>query len=211
MHRSLIKRLLLLSLIAVPCRAQNEFVEVRGRDGAVLGDRHIGRVFARGPSIMQEYKGRPVETLESLSADGWLETGDLGYRIGETLVITGRAKDLIIIRGRNYYPQDVEAIVGQIDGVNPGRVVAFGIPDEATGTEKLIIMLETMDGFTGSARDLKLAVRREIAQMLDCTPGDVSIVPRRTLIKSTSGKLARADNRSRYLDGMKGQRRGEHV
>jgi len=113
--------------------------------------------------------------------------------------VTGRSKDLIIIRGRNYYPHDVEALVGEIEGVNPGRVVAFGVPDDASGTEKLILMLELLEGSEAASGQIALAVRRKIAQSLDCTVGDLRIVPPRTLVKSTSGKLARADNRHRYL------------
>ena len=114
------------------------------------------------------------------------------------MFVTGRLKDLIIIRGRNYYPQDIEALVGEIAGVVPGRVVAFGIPDAATGTEQLVVLMEIEEGQAPSK--LVLAVRRSIAQSLDCTAGDVRIVPPRALVKSTSGKISRAENRRRYLE-----------
>ena len=106
---------------------------------------------------------------------------------------------MIIIRGRNYYPHDIEELVGKVEGVNPGRVVAFGVPDEASGTERLVIMVELLEGYEDRRGQIALAVRQQIAQSLDCTVGDLQIVPPRTLVKSTSGKLARSDNRHRYL------------
>ena len=83
-------------------------IAIRDADGTLLGERRVGRIYARGASVMEGYSGRPDETTINLSADGWLATGDLGYRLGETLVVTGRAKDLIIINGRNIWPQDLE-------------------------------------------------------------------------------------------------------
>jgi acyl-CoA synthetase (AMP-forming)/AMP-acid ligase II len=106
---------------------------------------------------------------------------------------------LIIIRGRNYYPHDIEELVGEVEGINPGRVVAFGVPDETSGTERLVVMLELLEGCEDRRGQIALAVRCHVAQSLDCVVGDLQIVPPRTLVKSTSGKLARADNRHRYL------------
>ena len=129
---------------------------------------------------------------------GFYATGDLGFLIDGELYVTGRLKDLIIIRGRNYYPQDIEALVGAVAGVVPGRVAAFGIPDAASGTEQLVILMEIADG--EAPGKVALAVRRAIAQSLDTTAGDVRVVPPRALVKSTAGKVSRAENRRRYLE-----------
>ena len=83
-------------------------LEVRDDDGKVLADREVGRIFVAGPSIMPGYFGEPEATREVLSDDGWLDTGDLGYWLDGEVVVTGRAKDLIIVNGRNVWPQDIE-------------------------------------------------------------------------------------------------------
>ena len=83
-------------------------LEVRGADGKVLDDREVGRIFVAGPSIMPGYFDEPEATRDVLSDDGWLDTGDLGYSLDGELVVTGRAKDLIIVNGRNVWPQDIE-------------------------------------------------------------------------------------------------------
>jgi acyl-CoA synthetase (AMP-forming)/AMP-acid ligase II len=174
-------------------------VEVRDRDGQLLPDSAVGQIHVAGTHLFPGYRRRSDLTAEVMDARGFYATGDLGFLCDGEVYVTGRSKDLIIIRGRNYYPHDVEALVGEIEGVNPGRVVAFGVPDDASGTEKLILMLELLEGSEAASGQIALAVRRKIAQSLDCTVGDLRIVPPRTLVKSTSGKLARADNRHRYL------------
>jgi fatty-acyl-CoA synthase len=173
-------------------------VEVRDRDGSVLGDRQVGRIFARGPSIMQAYKGRPVETRESLSEDGWLETGDLGYRVGETLVVTGRAKDLIIINGRNIWPQDLEWTVERaVPQVRTGDCAAFSI--EEAGGEVLVVAVEAR-GISDEAagKQLTEAVRGALMTHhgLDCR---VALVAPGSLPYTSSGKLSRAKTRQNYL------------
>ena len=116
-------------------------VEVRGPDGAAVADRTVGRIAARGPSLMRGYDGRPAETSAVLSADGWLDTGDLGYWLRGALVITGRAKDLIIINGRNIWPQDLEWTIEQsVPEVRTGNVAAFSVEED--GQEVLILAAE---------------------------------------------------------------------
>lgn len=173
-------------------------VEVRGPDGTVLGDRRVGRIFAWGPSIMQAYKGRPVETQECLSEDGWLDTGDLGYRAGEALVVTGRAKDLIIINGRNIWPQDLEwTIERAVPQVRTGDCAAFSI--EENGTEVLVIAVEAR-GVSDAAAG-KLLVEEVHAALLTHHGLDsrVVLVPAGSLPYTSSGKLSRAKTRQSYL------------
>ena len=173
-------------------------IEVRDGAGRMLGDGEVGQIHIAGPHVFTGYR-RLAELNASVIDDrGYYATGDLGFVLDGELFVTGRLKDLIIIRGRNYYPQDVEALVGEVAGVVPGRVVAFGIPDAVTGTEKLIILMEIEESQTPGK--IVLAVRRGIAQSLDCTAGDVRVVPPRALVKSTSGKISRAENRRRYLE-----------
>ncbi len=173
-------------------------IEIRGMDGAVLGERRVGRVFARGDSVMQGYDGRPEETAAVLSGDGWLDTGDLGYRLGETLVVTGRAKDLIIINGRNIWPQDLEWTVERsIPEVRTGNVAAFSVEED--GREVLILAVEAR-GVGDAAASQRLvdevsgAVRSQHG--LD---GRVVLLAPGSLPYTTSGKLSRTATRQRYL------------
>src|SRR6185503_5649210 len=145
-------------------------------------------------------------TAEALTADGWYRTGDLGFVHQGEVFVTGRKKDLLIIKGRNYYPSDIEDVVSKVEGIAPGRVVAFGLPDEESGTEKLVILAETREGATEHEKKLLLKIRSAVSLEMDCTPGDVRIVPARWLVKSTSGKLARGDNRDKYLSTLASSR-----
>ncbi len=165
-----------------------ETTEVRVRDGELL---------LRGAHC---FGGYGLEPFAPADADGWFATGDLGFVKDGEIYVTGRKKDLIIVRGRNYHAHDIEEAIGALPGVQAGRVCAFGLPDAVTGTEKLIIVAEP----ESQAREgtLALDIRRQVAQVFDTTASDVRIVPQRWLIKSTSGKMARADNRRKYLDAF---------
>lgn len=173
---------------------------VADETGRFLPSGQVGELLVRGVHRFAEYFERNDLTRAALDESGWYHTGDLGFMFDGELYVTGRKKDLIIIQGRNFYPTDIEEVVGRIDGIAPGRVVAFGLPDEASGTERLIILAEANDTVVRQERRLALMVRNQVAQELDCTPGDVRIVSPRWLIKSTSGKFARADNRRKYIE-----------
>jgi fatty-acyl-CoA synthase len=176
-------------------------IEIRGPDGAVLGEREVGRIVAKGPSIMQGYKNRPEETRESLSADGWLETGDLGYHIGETLVVTGRAKDLIIINGRNIWPQDLEWTVERtVPQIRTGDVAAFSVEED--GQEVLVVAVEARGVRDSVDND---ALTAEIAGTLRSHHGAdarVVLLSPGSLPYTSSGKLSRARARLNYLASL---------
>ncbi|HEV7890125.1 MAG TPA: AMP-binding protein [Pyrinomonadaceae bacterium] len=182
---------------------------VEGTEVAVIDERGraipeggVGELAIRGDYLFSGYFRREDLTREALTAEGWYKTGDLGFvREGEVYV-TGRKKDLIIVQGRNFYPADVEKVVASVEGVTPGRVVVFGLANEKTGTEGLIVLAESEEFEGERARRLSLRIRNAVAQELDCTPQDVRVVPPRWLVKSTAGKLARADNRSKYLKNV---------
>ncbi len=167
--------------------------------GHILPSGHVGELLIRGVHRFIEYFGRDDLTRAAVNSEGWYRTGDLGFLHDGELYVTGRKKDLLIIQGRNFYPTDVEEVVGKVPGIAPGRVVAFGLADEASGTERMVVLAEAGSVSVNDKR-LALAVRNHVAQELDCTPGDVRIVPSRWLIKSTSGKIARADNRRKYIE-----------
>ncbi|MBM3651221.1 MAG: AMP-binding protein, partial [Alphaproteobacteria bacterium] len=178
-------------------------LEVRGEDGRVLGDRAVGRIFVAGPSVMPGYFGEPEASREVLSADGWLDTGDLGYMLDGEIVVTGRAKDLIIVNGRNIWPQDIEWAIEARKVVKNGDSVAFSVesgPDGEAGERVVVAVLARVAGDEGRrmlASDVAAAVREAIA--VDC---DVVLVPPAMGLPTTSsGKLSRSRAKANYLAG----------
>jgi fatty-acyl-CoA synthase len=173
-------------------------LEVRDDAGKVLGDREVGRIFVAGPSIMPGYFGEPEASREVL-LDGWLDTGDLGYTLDGEVVVTGRAKDLIIVNGRNIWPQDIEWAIETRRVVKNGDSVAFSV-DGADGERVVVAVLARVSGEEGRqtlASDVAQAVREAIA--VDC---DVVLVPPSMGLPTTSsGKLSRSRAKANYLAG----------
>lgn len=176
-------------------------VEIRDETGAVLSEREIGRIFVKGPSLMSGYDHHPVETAAVLTPDGWLDTGDLGYRIGDELVITGRHKDLIIINGRNLWPQDLEYTVEQIDTVRIGDVMVFSIDDADAEKERVVVLVQCRSTDPEKREDLILSVSQTLAQSHG-VDAHVVLVPNNALPLTSSGKLCRSQARKAYLDSM---------
>lgn len=175
-------------------------LEVRDAGGKVLADREVGRIFVTGPSIMPGYFGEPEASREVLSADGWLDTGDLGYTLAGEIVVTGRAKDLIIVNGRNVWPQDIEWAIEAKRLTKSGDAAAFSI-DTGEGERVVVAVLARVSGEEARlalARDVAGAVREAIA--VDC---DVALVPPTVGLPTTSsGKLSRARTKANYLAGL---------
>ena len=178
-------------------------LEIRDEAGALLADRQVGRIMFRGPSVMTEYFGRSEETARVLSADGWLDTGDLGYLVGGSLVVAGRSKDLILVNGRNVWPEDLElAVENHIDGVRRGDVVAFSV--DAQDAERVVILLQcrTMDP---APRE---ALRTAVAALIRTTAGlncSVVLVSHNALPRTSSGKMSRMRARAMYLASLLGE------
>ena len=173
-------------------------VEVRDESGAALSERQVGRVFVEGPSVMRGYFDDPEATAEAI-VDGWLDTGDLGYWIGEELVIVGRAKDMMIINGRNVWPQDIEWAVEHMDGLRSGDGAAIVLID-ADGAEKPTILVQCrVPGLAERACIVEeVAARAQEATGVLC---DVILIPARSLPKTTSGKLARGRAKTMFETG----------
>jgi acyl-CoA synthetase (AMP-forming)/AMP-acid ligase II len=176
-------------------------VRIVGPTGEASPAMAIGEIQVRGEHLFAGYFHRP-DLTEASHKEGWFATGDLGFLWDGELYVTGRAKDLIIVQGRNFYPGDIEHVVGELPGVAPGRVVAFGVPDPSAGTEQLIVLAEPSADEPSPM--LPLQIRARVAEAFALTPHDVRVVPRRWLVKSTSGKLARRDNRDKYLRHVHG-------
>ena len=171
--------------------------EVRDDQGRVLPERHSGTLFVRGPSVMSGYFGDLKATREVLSPDGWLNTGDLAYRVGNSIVITGREKDLIIINGRNIWPQDLEFLAEKQPEVRTGDASAFSVPG-SNGKEQAVMMVQCRETDESKRADLQGRLHSQVRQEfgVDCL---IELVPRNTLPRTTSGKLSRSGARKEYL------------
>lgn len=180
-------------------------VHIADGEGKHLASNNAGRVLIRSPFLFEGYHRRSDLNDELLDAEGFYDTGDVGYVDDEGHVyITGRKKDLIIVGGRNLYPQDVEQIANETEGVHQGRAVCFGIYLEDLGTEGVVLLVES-DLEEIHWADLVATLRKSIPSRLDLDLFDVRVVPTGTLRKSTAGKLARAGNRQWYLEGKFGE------
>ncbi|MBF0624063.1 MAG: AMP-binding protein [Magnetococcales bacterium] len=182
-------------------------LEVRIGAAPEAAEGQVGEIQLRGATCFSGYYRRPDLTAAAFTGDGWYRTGDLGFLWRGEVYVTGRSKELLIIQGRNFHPAEIEARVMEVDGVHPGRAVAFGLADPASGTERLILLAESALETAGDRKRLALKIRAHVAQNLDCTPAEVHVLPRQWLVKSTSGKLARNDNRAKYLRELTGAAR----
>lgn len=173
-------------------------------DGAFLPERHEGEVVIKSNCMLTEYYKRPEFTAEAI-VDGWYHTGDMGYIADGEVYISGRKKDMIIVGGKNIYPQDLEAIANHVPGIYPGRAVAFGLFDERLGSEVVVMVAEMLpEGERPEQAEIERHLRRQIVEQTEVTLSDLRLVEGRWLIKTSSGKIARNDNRQKYLGQFRG-------
>jgi fatty-acyl-CoA synthase len=174
-------------------------IEIRSEAGAVLGDKAIGKVIVRGPSIMTGYFRDELSTRACLSG-GWLDTGDMGFMVAGSLFIVGRAKDMIIINGKNHWPQDIEWAIEQLPGFKAGDIAAFSITTES-GEEAPAVLVQCRTSDIDARAALKEAIKSKVRAItgMNCI---VELVPPRTLPRTSSGKLSRSKARALYLSGQ---------
>lgn len=173
-------------------------VEVRGEDNQPKPDRQIGKVWCKGPSIMHSYYRDPEATAECL-IDGWLDTGDMGYMADGYLFIVGRAKDMIIINGKNHWPQDIEWAVEQLPGFHQGDIAAFAVETDS-GEEVPAVLVHCRVADPQERARLHDTIRDKVRAItgMNCV---VELVPPRSLPRTSSGKLSRAKAKKLYLAG----------
>jgi len=172
-----------------------EFRFVDPDTGEDVPERHVGELLIRGTSVTPGYYKRPEATAE-LFRDGWLCTGDLGYLLDGELVLCGRIKDVIIVGGRNVFPEDIERAVGAIDGVRAGNVIAFGV-EGYKGKETVVVVAEVRGDDLDAIRH---AIHTRTLEVCGLPPRDVMLVQPGSLPKTSSGKLQRARCREQYLE-----------
>ncbi|WP_246448900.1 fatty acyl-AMP ligase [Sphingomonas sabuli] len=174
-------------------------VEVRDADGSTLPDRAIGRIFVKGGAVMVGYFRDQEATDACLSGDGWLDTGDMGYMSRGYIFIVGRAKDMIIINGRNYWPQDIEWAVEQLPGFKSGDIAAFAITGPS-GEETPAVLVHCRVSDPHERGRLRDDIRERVHAITGIN-AVVELVPPRTLPRTSSGKLSRTKARTLYLSG----------
>jgi len=176
----------------------NTEIRISGEKGRILPERQIGEICLRSNSMLSGYFHREDATEKALR-NGWYYTGDYGYMAGGELFVTGRKKDIIIIGGKNVYPQDIEMLVSQVPGVHAGRTVAFGVFDETQGTEEVVVIAETDEQQPEALQHIADEVRRYVTKNSAVALRLVQLVEPRWLLKTSSGKTARAANKEKYL------------
>jgi fatty-acyl-CoA synthase len=164
--------------------------------GAPCEDRQVGELRITGNSLTSGYYANPQATAE-LIRDGWLHTGDLAYTVDDQLVVCGRIKDVIIVGGRNVYPQDIEKVAGEVAGVRTGNVIAFGT-DGRHGAQNIVVVAEAR---AEDLHEVERAVTREVADAVGIPPTEVVLVEPGTVPKTSSGKLQRSACKAQHAGG----------
>ncbi len=173
-------------------------VEIRDDSGSELPDRRSGTIFVRGDSVMSGYFNAPEETAATLSEDGWLNTGDIGYRVNGSLIITGRKKDLIIINGRNIWPQDLEYLAEHQPEVRIGDALAFSVPGPQD-EEICVLVVQCRESDANKRANLVDRLNRLVHLELGIDVF-VELVPLHTLPRTSSGKLSRSKARQNFIE-----------
>jgi fatty-acyl-CoA synthase len=173
-------------------------IEVRDPAGVVLGDRQAGSIYLRGDSVMSGYYNNPEATAAALSEDGWLNTGDIGYLVDGKIIITGREKDLIIINGRNIWPQDLEYMAEKQIEVRPGDALAFAAPGP-DAQDIAVMVVQSRETEEAKRKDLVDRLERLVRNDLgiECY---VELAPLHTLPRTSSGKLSRSKAQQNFID-----------
>ncbi|MEN2785732.1 fatty acyl-AMP ligase [Sphingomonas qilianensis] len=183
--------------------ARDMTIEIREEDGTPLPERAIGKVWCTGPSLMVGYFRDEAATAACMAPDsngrGWLDTGDMGYLSDGYIYIVGRAKDMIIVNGRNHWPQDIEWAVEQLPGFKAGDIAAFAITTPG-GEETPAVLVQCRSSDDAERIRLREEIRERVRSVtgMNCV---IELIPPRTLPRTSSGKLSRAKARNLYLSG----------
>jgi fatty-acyl-CoA synthase len=180
----------------------NTFVSILDNKGHPLPDRHVGEVALKSNCMLSGYYHRPDATEKAFVND-WYLTGDYGYLVDGELYITGRKKDLIIVGGKNIYPQDLELLAYEVPGVHAGRASAFGVFNETTGTEDVVLVAEVDTNEQVEQQKIADGIRASVTRGSAVALRYVHLVGKHWLVKTSSGKTARSANREKFIKEMK--------
>ena len=175
-------------------------VQIRVLDdkGQEVAERKIGEIALKSDCMLTGYYNRPDATNEAF-LDGWYLTGDYGYLSEGEIFVCGRKKDMIIVGGKNVYPQDLEALTYEVPGVHAGRSVAFGLFDDEQGTEEVVIIAEVDSDEEAEQQKIADLIRQHVTKNSAIALRHVKVVGPKWIVKTSSGKTARSANREKYL------------
>jgi 1-acyl-sn-glycerol-3-phosphate acyltransferase len=198
-----------ISFVSVGGKFPGHDVKIVDERGNELAGRTEGFLWFRGPSATSGYFGNPDATAKLMpqgpvANDGgypWLNSGDRAFQLDGEIFITGRVKDIIIKGGRNLYPHEVEEMASRAEGIRKGCVVAFGLKDASTGTEKLVIVAESREQNSERRAAIAAAINDEVTRGLGLPPDRVELIPPGSIPKTSSGKLRRDGTKQLYAAG----------
>jgi len=184
-------------------------VRIVDERGIEVPDRTEGFLWFRGPSATSGYYKNPAATEKLFPAGAmngeneftWVNSGDRAYRADAEIYVTGRVKDIIIKGGRNLYPHEVEELAARVDGLRKGCIVAFGLADEGSGTEKLVVVAEVRERDARQHPAIAAAVTEQVSQGLGLPPDRVELLPLGSIPKTSSGKLRREETKQLFVKG----------
>jgi len=171
-------------------------VDGKGRD---LSERQVGEIVLKSNCMLTEYYNRPDITKKAFLPGGWYMSGDYGYMFNGEIFVAGRKKDIIIVGGKNVYPQDLEALACEVHGVHPGRTVAFGIFDESQGTEEVAIIAEVDTDDENEHERVADEIRKHVTRNSAIAVRYVRVAGPKWVLKTSSGKVARTANKEKFL------------
>ena len=177
---------------------ENVQIKVLDENGHAVSDRVIGEVALKSDCMLTGYFNRP-DITEQAFRDGWYLTGDYGFLCDGELFVSGRRKDMIIVGGKNVYPQDLEGLTYEVPGVHPGRSVAFGMFDESQGTEEVVIIAEVDSEDALEQQRVADALRAHVTKNSAIALRHVKVVGPKWIVKTSSGKTARSANKEKFL------------
>jgi acyl-CoA synthetase (AMP-forming)/AMP-acid ligase II len=177
-------------------------VRVVDDSGNALDERQVGAIEARGPSVMRGYHGDAAATALALDSNGWLRTGDRGYLLGGELHVVGRSKEVINRAGRKFDAADLASAARGIAGIRAGRIAFFGVPNESTGTEDVVVMAETESRCSAERERIEGALTLRLHGLLGLRPDRVVLVMPGAIPRTTSGKVQHLRARADYIDSV---------
>ncbi len=180
----------------------NVQIKIVDESGTHLPERVIGEIVLKSNCMLNSYYHRPDVTEKAFS-DGWYRTGDFGFLSSGELFVSGRKKDMIIVGGKNVYPQDLELLTYDVPGVHAGRSVAFGMFDDEQGTEEVVIIAETDSEDAGEQQKIADAIRQYVTKNSAIVLRHVKVVGPKWVVKTSSGKTARSANKEKFLQELK--------
>jgi acyl-CoA synthetase (AMP-forming)/AMP-acid ligase II len=168
-----------------------------------LPEGHVGHIEVKGPSVMKGYFGDGADDPSAIR-DGWLDTGDVGYLRAGALRVTGRRKELVIVRGNKYSPSEFEWAAAEVEGVYQSNAVALGLFDDSEGSEILCLVCETDLADSSDRAALERAIRAHVSMRTGVVPTVVELVPRNVIPRTSSGKVQRDRMKSMFLASRSG-------